>query len=106
MFSLNIYASADAVYVLAFSIIMLTTDLHSVQIKKENKMTKEGYSKMVRGINNEGDFPPEFVSAIYDEISRNGIKMKGGESRLLKCKKMFSSIFLAFFSYPCAFKHF
>lgn len=47
-------------------------------------MTKEGYSKMVRGINNEGDFPPEFISAIYDEIARNGIKMKGNESRMLK----------------------
>ena len=31
------FASADAAYVLAYSIIMLTTDLHSAQVKK--KMT-------------------------------------------------------------------
>ena len=36
---LNLFASADTAYVLAYSIIMLTTDLHSPQIK--TKMTKE-----------------------------------------------------------------
>ena len=30
--SLGIFASADAAYVLAYSIIMLTTDLHSTQV--------------------------------------------------------------------------
>jgi len=36
VFSLGIFASADAAYVLAYSVIMLTTDLHSknVRIKK------------------------------------------------------------------------
>ncbi|CAB1335935.1 unnamed protein product, partial [Coregonus sp. 'balchen'] len=43
------FASADTAYVLAYSIIMLTTDLHSPQVK--NKMTKEQYIKMNRGIN-------------------------------------------------------
>lgn len=32
------FANADTAYVLAFSIIMLTTDLHNDQVK--NKMTK------------------------------------------------------------------
>ena len=48
-FSLRVFASADTAYVLAYSIIMLTTDLHSPQVK--NKMTKEQYIKMNRGIN-------------------------------------------------------
>ena len=30
---LDIFASADAAYVLAYSIIMLTTDLHSAQVR-------------------------------------------------------------------------
>ena len=30
----EIFASADAAYVLAYSIIMLTTDLHSDQVSK------------------------------------------------------------------------
>ncbi|KAK7803306.1 hypothetical protein U0070_009066 [Myodes glareolus] len=45
----TLFASADTAYVLAYSIIMLTTDLHSPQVK--NKMTKEQYIKMNRGIN-------------------------------------------------------
>ncbi|VEL12085.1 unnamed protein product [Protopolystoma xenopodis] len=36
----SIFASADAAYVLAFSIIMLTTDLHSSQIKQTHRMSK------------------------------------------------------------------
>lgn len=48
-YSLRVFASADAPYVLAFSIIMLTTDLHSPQVK--SKMTKEQFIKNNRGIN-------------------------------------------------------
>lgn len=32
IFSTNVFASADTAYVLAYSIIMLTTDLHSPQV--------------------------------------------------------------------------
>ena len=72
----GIFASADTAYVLAFSVIMLTTDLHSPQVK--NKMTKEQYIKMNRGINDSEDLPPEYLSAIYDEIAQSEIKMKSG----------------------------
>ncbi|CAF4389175.1 unnamed protein product, partial [Adineta steineri] len=64
---LEIFASADAAYVLAYSVIMLTTDLHSVNVIKK-KMTKEQYIKMNRGINDSRDLPEEFLSKIYDEI--------------------------------------
>ena len=39
-------------------------------------MTKEQYIKMNRGINDSRDLPSEYLSAIYDEISDNEIKMK------------------------------
>lgn len=71
---LEIFASADAAYVLAYSVIMLATDLHSSQVKK--KMTKEQYIKMNRGINDSKDLPEEYLSAIYDEIAEQEIKMK------------------------------
>ena len=99
-FSLRVFASADTAYVLAYSIIMLTTDLHSPQVK--NKMTKEQYIKMNRGINDSKvrpsgsmnrlwtimdcvgyfllnfwkDLPEDYLSQIYDEIAGNEIKMK------------------------------
>lgn len=69
-----LFTSADTVYVLAFSVIMLTTDLHSPQVK--NKMSKEQYIKLNRGISDSKDLPEEYLSQIYDEISDHEIKMK------------------------------
>uniref|UniRef100_A0A182Q5J5 SEC7 domain-containing protein n=1 Tax=Anopheles farauti TaxID=69004 RepID=A0A182Q5J5_9DIPT len=70
----TLFASADTVYVLAFSVIMLTTDLHSPQVK--HKMTKEQYIRMNRGISDNKDLPEEYLSQIYDEIAGHEIKMK------------------------------
>ena len=72
--SQDLFASADTAYVLAFSIIMLTTDLHSDRVKK--KMTKEEFTKNNRGINDSEDLPKEYLSKIYDEIASSEIKMK------------------------------
>ncbi|XP_069166610.1 brefeldin A-inhibited guanine nucleotide-exchange protein 1 isoform X3 [Procambarus clarkii] len=80
--NIGLFASADAAYVLAFSIMLLTTDLHNVQVK--NKVTKEGYIKMNRGINDSKDLPEEYLSSIYDEIAGNEIKMKATSTKLGK----------------------
>ena len=61
------FASADTAYVLAYSIIMLTTDLHSDRVRK--KMTKDEFIKNNRGINDSEDLPNEYLSKIYDEIA-------------------------------------
>ncbi|XP_065194608.1 brefeldin A-inhibited guanine nucleotide-exchange protein 1-like isoform X3 [Sycon ciliatum] len=74
--SLQLFASADTAYVLAYSIIMLATDLHSTKIKRQNKMTKEQYIKMNRGINDQKDLPPEYLEGIYDEIARQAITLR------------------------------
>nr|CAD7577185.1 unnamed protein product [Timema californicum] len=71
----GLFASADTAYVLAYSVIMLTTDLHSPQVK--SKMTKEQYIRLNRGISDSKDLPEEYLSNIYDEIAGHEIKMKG-----------------------------
>jgi len=72
----GLFDSADTLYVLSYSIIMLTTDLHSPQVK--TKMTKEQYIKMNRGscISDNKDLPEEYLSKIYDDIAGHEIKMK------------------------------
>ncbi|PFH49117.1 hypothetical protein AMATHDRAFT_148392 [Amanita thiersii Skay4041] len=65
--------SEDAVYVLAYSIIMLNTDLHNPQIRK--RMTIEDYMKNLRGVNDGSDFSPEYLQNIYDSIRRREIVM-------------------------------
>ncbi|CAL1701031.1 unnamed protein product [Somion occarium] len=68
------FANADTAYVLAYSTIMLNTDAHNPQVK--NRMTKADFLKNNRGINDGADLPEEILSAIFDEIVSNEIRMK------------------------------
>ncbi len=67
------FKTADVAYVLAYSVIMLNTDAHNPMVK--NKMTKEGFLKNNRGINDGGDLDRPFMEALYDRIVTNEIKM-------------------------------
>jgi len=70
----TVYKSADTAYVLAFSVIMLNTDAHNPQVK--NKMTKEGFIRNNRGIDDGQDLPKEILDDLYERIVNNEIKMK------------------------------
>ncbi len=68
----NAFANADTAYVLAYSVIMLNTDQHSVKLKGK-RMTVEDFIKNNRGINDNADLPDEYLAGIYDEIAHNEI---------------------------------
>lgn len=70
----NAFANADTAYVLAYSVIMLNTDLHSGKVAK--RMTKEDFIKNNRGINDNNNLPDEYLIGIYDEIARDEIVLK------------------------------
>eukprot|EP00742_Colponemidia_sp_Colp-10_P006855 GILJ01007348.1.p1 GENE.GILJ01007348.1~~GILJ01007348.1.p1 ORF type:complete len:688 (-),score=84.97 GILJ01007348.1:155-2218(-) len=73
-FSQNVnvsFASQDAVYMLAFSTIMLNVDAHNPGVK--SRMTKVDWIRNNRSINNGSDFDKEFLERLYDDISQNGI---------------------------------
>ncbi|KDQ60619.1 hypothetical protein JAAARDRAFT_172637 [Jaapia argillacea MUCL 33604] len=65
--------SQDAVYVLAYSVIMLNTDLHNPQIRK--RMSLEDYQRNLRGVNDRSDFSVEFLRNIYESIRKQEIIM-------------------------------
>jgi len=69
------FANADTTYVLSFSIIMLNTDAHSDQIKQENKMTKQQFISMNRGINDGQDLPSEYLEKLYQNIVTKPISL-------------------------------
>ncbi|CAH00924.1 Arf family guanine nucleotide exchange factor SEC7 [Kluyveromyces lactis] len=69
----NVFSKADTAYVLAYSIILLNTDLHSTQIKK--KMTLEEFIENNSGIDNGKDLPREYMEQIFEEISNHEIKL-------------------------------
>ena len=69
----SVFSNADTAYILAYSVILLNTDLHSPQIKK--RMTPEEFIRNNRGINDRTDLPDEFLLNIYNDIQTNEIKL-------------------------------
>lgn len=65
--------SEDAVYVLAYSVIMLNTDLHNSQNKR--KMKVEDYRRNLRGVNDGADFDQDYLGSIYESIRKREVVM-------------------------------
>ncbi|KAI0646905.1 Sec7-domain-containing protein [Trametes meyenii] len=65
--------SQDAVYVLAYSIIMLNTDQHNPQVRK--RMTLEDYMRNLKGVNEGSDFSPEYLRDIFESVRKREIVM-------------------------------
>lgn len=75
----GLFPSADTAFILSFSIIMLQTDLHNPSIMEEKRMTKEGFIRNNRGINNGEDLPEEYLGGIFDRIKQTPISLKEDE---------------------------
>lgn len=69
----GIFKNEDAVYVLAYSIVMLNTDQHNKQVR--HRMTLEEFIRNNRGINGKEDFTPAFLERIYHAIREKEIVM-------------------------------
>lgn len=72
----TVFPTADAAFILSFSIIMLNTDLHNAAIKEDRRMTKEGFVRNNRGICDGQDLPEELLNGIFDRIKQNPISLK------------------------------
>ncbi|KAI9982620.1 hypothetical protein PInf_008592 [Phytophthora infestans] len=72
----GLFPSADTAFILAFSIIMLQTDLHNPSIAEEKKMDKSGFLRNNRGINDGKDLPEDYMGAIFDRIKATPISLK------------------------------
>lgn len=74
--NIDVFPTADAAFILAFSIIMLNTDLHNPAIKEERRMTKDGFIRNNRGICDGQDLPEELLISIFGRIKHNPISLK------------------------------
>lgn len=66
--------SQDSVYVLAYSVIMLNTDLHNPQIRSK-RMSSQAYKKNLRGVNDGENFDDDYLEIIYQSILKREIIM-------------------------------
>jgi brefeldin A-inhibited guanine nucleotide-exchange protein len=62
------FSNSDTAYVLAFGLLMLHTDAHNPNMKKDAKMTKDQFIRNMRGIDNGKDLPQSQLSGLYDRI--------------------------------------
>ena len=65
-------ANKDAALLLSYSLIMLNTDQHNIQVKK--KMTEDDFIRNNRLINGGNDLPREYLSELYQSICKDEIK--------------------------------
>jgi brefeldin A-resistance guanine nucleotide exchange factor 1 len=71
----SVLKSSDAVFVLAFSTIMLNTDLHNAS-NKNPRMTCEQFIRNNRGINDGEDLPDDMLTELYNQISENELQVQ------------------------------
>uniref|UniRef100_A0A5K3FVB2 SEC7 domain-containing protein n=1 Tax=Mesocestoides corti TaxID=53468 RepID=A0A5K3FVB2_MESCO len=70
------FANADAAFTLSYAILMLNTDQHNPNSKRQNiPMTVNDFKKNLKGMNGGGQFSPELIEAIYSSIRNNEIVM-------------------------------
>jgi len=72
----DVFPVPDAAFILAFSVIMLNTDLHNPSIKEERRMTIDGFIRNNRGICDGKDLPEEMLKPIFERIKKNQISLK------------------------------
>lgn len=73
----EVFPSADTAFILAFSVIMLNTDLHNPSIKPERRMTTESFIRNNRGIGDNGsDLPEQFLIDIFNRIKERPFSLK------------------------------
>ena len=73
----DVFPSADTAFILAFSVIMLNTDLHNPSIKPERRMTLDSFLRNNRGIGENGsDLPPEYLEGIFNRIKERPFSLK------------------------------
>uniref|UniRef100_A0A7S4AI91 SEC7 domain-containing protein n=1 Tax=Pseudo-nitzschia australis TaxID=44445 RepID=A0A7S4AI91_9STRA len=72
----SIFKNSDAVFVLAFSTIMLNTDLHNPNIQNKRRMTRQQFIRNNRGINAGGDLPKAMLAWLYVDIRENELQVQ------------------------------
>ncbi|KAE8612799.1 hypothetical protein XENTR_v10012995 [Xenopus tropicalis] len=68
------FRNPDTIFILAFAIILLNTDMYSPNVKPERKMKLEDFVKNLRGVDDGEDIPRETLVGIYERIHKRELK--------------------------------
>ncbi|TRY65557.1 hypothetical protein DNTS_024060 [Danionella cerebrum] len=81
----NPFKDNDAGFSLAYAVIMLNTDQHNHNVRKQNiPMTFEQFKKNLKGVNGGNDFDQDMLEDIYNAIKNEEIVMPDEQTGLVK----------------------
>ncbi|XP_062256525.1 Golgi-specific brefeldin A-resistance guanine nucleotide exchange factor 1 isoform X3 [Platichthys flesus] len=79
------FMTNDAGFALAYAVIMLNTDQHNNNVRKQNiPMTVEQFKKNLKGVNGDKDFDQDMLEDIYNAIKNEEIVMPDEQAGLVK----------------------
>ncbi|KAJ7324448.1 hypothetical protein JRQ81_017468 [Phrynocephalus forsythii] len=79
------FANSDACFALAYAVIMLNTDQHNHNVRKQNvPMTLEEFRKNLKGVNGGKDFEQDMLEDMYHAIKNEEIVMPDEQTGLVK----------------------
>uniref|UniRef100_A0A8C4ES68 SEC7 domain-containing protein n=1 Tax=Dicentrarchus labrax TaxID=13489 RepID=A0A8C4ES68_DICLA len=79
------FMTNDAGFALAYAVIMLNTDQHNHNVRKQNiPMTAEQFKKNLKGVNGNKDFEQDMLEDIYTAIKSEEIVMPDEQTGLVK----------------------
>ncbi|XP_041984150.1 IQ motif and SEC7 domain-containing protein 2 isoform X2 [Aricia agestis] len=80
----------DTIFVLAFAIIMLNTDLHTPNLKPEARMSLDDFVRNLRGIDDCGDIDRDMLAGIYDRVKAS--EFRPGSDHVTQVMKVQATI--------------
>uniref|UniRef100_A0A8D0H5T6 Golgi-specific brefeldin A-resistance guanine nucleotide exchange factor 1 n=1 Tax=Sphenodon punctatus TaxID=8508 RepID=A0A8D0H5T6_SPHPU len=79
------FTNSDACFALAYAVIMLNTDQHNHNVRKQNvSMTLEEFRKNLKGVNGGKDFEQDMLEDMYHAIKNDEIVMPDEQTGLVK----------------------
>ncbi|XP_077786805.1 Golgi-specific brefeldin A-resistance guanine nucleotide exchange factor 1 isoform X2 [Podarcis muralis] len=79
------FANSDACFALAYAVIMLNTDQHNHNVRKQSvPMTLEEFRKNLKGVNGGKDFEQDMLEDMYHAIKNEEIVMPEEQTGLVK----------------------
>ncbi|XP_043822909.1 IQ motif and SEC7 domain-containing protein 3 isoform X2 [Dromiciops gliroides] len=84
------FHNPDTIFILAFAVILLNTDMYSPNIKPDRKMMLEDFIRNLRGVDDGADIPRELVVGIYERIQQK--ELKSNEDHVTYVTKVEKSI--------------
>nr|XP_020467990.1 IQ motif and SEC7 domain-containing protein 3-like isoform X2 [Monopterus albus] len=64
------FHNPDTIFILAFAVVLLNTDMYSPNIKPQRKMGLDDFIRNLRGVDDGADIPREMVAGIYERIQQ------------------------------------